>query len=114
VVCSRLGETLGQLAQPSGTDAYESRSPSLEVWLRSHAYSLTNLPGEIPKSSKLGDVNVLHAVSSLKASPGERGVRCAELKASALACAIAPGSFLASLRRSKGGSGLAGMVCSFA
>jgi hypothetical protein len=69
------GETLGRLARPSGGDAFGRRSSSLEAWLRSPVYTPTYLLGESPKSCGLGDVDVLHAVSLLEVSPGERGAR---------------------------------------
>jgi hypothetical protein len=72
LVCgSGPGESLGWLAQPSGGGACGRRSSSLEAWLRSPVSTPTNLPGESPKSLKLGGVDVMHAVSSLEASPGE-------------------------------------------
>jgi hypothetical protein len=69
------GETLGRLARPSSGDAFGRRSSSLEAWLRSPVSTPTNLPGESPKSVRLGGVDVLHAVSSLEASPGECDAR---------------------------------------
>jgi hypothetical protein len=71
----RTGQMLSRLAQPRGGDAFGCCSPSLEVWLRSLAYSLTNLSGKSPKSRGLGNIDVLHAVSSLEASPGECGAQ---------------------------------------
>jgi hypothetical protein len=66
--CWGPGEILGWLDRPNGGDAFGRRSPSLDAWLMSPVYTLTYHSGESPKSCGLGDVHVLHAVSSLEAS----------------------------------------------